>query len=118
MKYRKGNQTEKLDDLPLQKVGLVREGIDGEGPWIRQGSDYVVLQNHAIHFFPFPSWGMILPSVNPSGELREEIEISQLVKEEERELHPEAWASYLERGEIDEEGNYIQPEEEEEEEDE
>jgi hypothetical protein len=90
MKYRKGNQTEKLDDLPLQKVRLVREGTDGEGPWVRQGPYYVVLQNNVLHFYPFFSWGMILPRSS-------NIEISRLAKEEERELHPEAWKLYRQR---------------------
>ena len=49
MKYRKGTQTGKLEDLEQSKVRLVRDG-DGEGIWVRQGPDYVVLQNHAVNF--------------------------------------------------------------------
>jgi hypothetical protein len=103
MIYRKGNQTEKLDAPPTWKVGLIRDG-DGEGLWARQGPNYVVLQNNALHFFPFYSWGVVLPSDNPPGELREEIDISHLQPDDGLELHPEAWESYLKNGRIDEKG--------------
>ena len=108
MKYRKGNQSEKLDDSSMTtwKVGLIRDG-EGEGIWVRQGPDYVVLQNHALHFFPFPSWGVVLPSKNPPGDMREEIDISHIQPSDGLELHPEAWDSYIKLGRIDEEGNVI-----------
>jgi len=104
--YRKGNQKETLDSLPLQKIDLVMDG-DIEGIWVRQGKDYVVLQNAALHFYPFPSWGVVFASKNPPGDRRETIDISQLKPAEGLELHPEAWRHYLKRGTIDAEGCYI-----------
>lgn len=93
--YRKGNQAAKLDDLPLQKINLGTNG-DYESIWVLRGTDYVVLQNTAVCFMPFPSWGVVLPLTKPLDGL---------------ELHPEAWDQYLERGTIDPEGNFIVPEE-------
>jgi hypothetical protein len=105
-KYHKGQQTESLEDIPLSKVNLVQDG-DIEGPWVKQGPDYVVLQNHAVCFLPVPSWGTVLPSRNPPGERREVIDVSHLKPADGLELHPEAWDEYLDRGTIDAEGNYI-----------
>jgi hypothetical protein len=106
LKYRKGNQTDKLEDLPTLKVRMVRDG-DGEGPWVKQGADYVVLQNHAVCFLPFHSWGTVFPSNNPPGENRETIDISHLQPDDGLELHPEAWDSYLENGIIEADGTFI-----------
>ena len=108
-KYRKGNQTDKLEDLPTIKIRLNRDG-EGEHPWAKQGADYVVLQNNALHFLPFNSWGAVLPSKNPPGDMRETIDISHLKPDDELELHPEAWDSYLENGVIEADGTFI-PEE-------
>jgi hypothetical protein len=47
---------------------------------------------------------VVLPSDNPPGELREEIDISHLQPDDGLELHPEAWESYLKNGRIDEKG--------------
>jgi hypothetical protein len=111
-KYRKGEQTEKLDDLPMSKILLVMDG-DAEGPWVKQGPDYVVLQNNVLHFYPVFSWGVVLPSKNPPGENRETIDITSMKPDDGLELHPEAWESFLEKGAIDAEGHLIPDEEEE-----
>jgi hypothetical protein len=109
LKYRKGTQTQKLDDLETLKVRLVRDG-DGEGIWVKQGPDFVVLQNHALSFMPFQSWGVVLPSTNPSGPMRETIDVSHLEPDDGLELHPEAWETYREKGIIHEDGTFIPPE--------
>ncbi len=106
MKYRKGSQTEKLEDLHLCKINLVMNG-DQEGIWVKQGADYVVLQNHAVHFWPCHSWGVVLPSNNPPGEMRETIDVSHMKPSDGLELHPEAWDQYVEHGTIDTEGNHL-----------
>jgi len=107
MKYIRGNQTYKLDDLPLGKVNLVADG-DREGIWVKQGEKEVVLQNHALHFYPLQSWGAVLPSTNPVGNLREEIDVTEMRGEGPMDLelilHPEAWDEYLKRGTINEGG--------------
>lgn len=101
--YRKGTQTEKMDKLPMLKIFLVVDG-EKEGPWARQGPDYVVLQNNAIAFFPYRSWGVVLPSNNHPGEKREVIDASHLKPSDGLELHPDAWDYYLEHGFIDADG--------------
>ena len=106
LKYRKGNQTDKLEDLSTIKIRLSRDGC-GEGPWAKQGADYVVLQNNAVHFYPFASWGAVFPSKNPSGDMRETIDISGIEPDDGLELHPEAWDSYLESGAMEADGTFI-----------
>ena len=109
MQYRKGNQTEDLESLPMIKVRLVRHGVDGEGIWARQGPDYVALQNNALHFMPFHSWGAIIPSKGDDGtDIRETIDLKDFDPEKEGiELHPEAWKDYVKDEVIDLSGNYI-----------
>lgn len=108
MKYKKGDQTSKMESLPEVKFNLVADG-DSEGIWAGQAEDHVVLLNHALCFFPFPSWGVVLSSGNPAGNLREKIDVTELRGESPDNttltLHPDAWAQYLEHGIIDEEGN-------------
>ncbi|KKN28800.1 hypothetical protein LCGC14_0850400 [marine sediment metagenome] len=108
LQYRKGPQQEKLDDLPTHKIDLVMNG-DTEGIWVKQGTDYVVLQNAALHFHPFPSWGVVFSSKNPPGDRRETVDVSHLAPQDGLELHPEAWETYVERGVIDAEGAFIPP---------
>ncbi len=106
MKYRRGLQTEKLAELPQTKIRLVRDG-DAEGIWVKQGPNYVVLQNHALNFLPFQSWGAILPSNSPSGSLRETIDVSHLEAADGIELHPDAWTSYVDDGVINDHGDLL-----------
>lgn len=110
MKYVRGNQTYKLDDMPMLKVNVVADG-QSEGPWVRQASDHVVMLNHLICFYPFYSWGTILPSKNPPGDLRETIDVSKIrgdsPDETELTLHPEAWDVYLKIGYINDQGEII-----------
>lgn len=107
MKYRKGTQTEKLEDLDTLKIRLVRDG-NGEGIWVKQGPNYVVLQNHALHFLPFQSWGVVLPSrPDPNSPYRETIDVSHMTVEDGLELHPDAWKSYVGDRVINEEGDLL-----------
>jgi hypothetical protein len=114
MKYIKGNQSYKLDDCKLIKLRLKDDEDFVETPWAKQfGSEKEsVLQNHALAFTPFHSWGAVLPTTGTFNFI-ETLEKQELV------LHPEAWESYIENKVIDEEGNYIyNPEDEEDDEDE
>lgn len=121
MKYTKGNQTFHLDadddTVPTWKVNLQCAG-ESEGIWVKQGEGEVVLLNHALAFFPFPSWGTVIPSTsNPknTSDIRERIDITSLRGNSPDEtilmLHPEAWDQYIEQGIIDKDGNFIAPKE-------
>lgn len=112
MKYTKGNQTSKLNDLELCKLKLVRKGRS-EGIWIRQGDGEVILQNHSLAFLPYPSWGVVLTSkYTRATEIskREEIDITDILNNEDViiTLHPEAWDSYIEKKYITEDGTIIE----------
>jgi hypothetical protein len=112
MKYVKGTQTYSIEDdggLPIQKIRLVNETGDGEGVWVRQAPTEVVLMNNSLATFPFPSWGLVLPSKNPPGDRREEIKAPKREAGTQLVLHPMAWDQYLKTGIIDEDGNLIPP---------
>jgi len=113
MKYIRGDQTYKLGDLPTLKINLVADG-ESEGIWVKQAEKEVILQNHAVGFYPIQSWGVVLPSTNPSGEQREKIDVTEMrgegPKDLELTLHPEAWDQYLEHNTIDEEGRPLDEE--------
>ena len=118
LQYRKGEQKEKLEELPTLKINLVMNG-ESEGIWVKQGPTYVVLQNAALAFYPFPSWGVVFPSENPPGSggagchsYRETVDVSHLKPSDGLELHPEAWKTYLEKGVMDTDGNFIIPKKE------
>jgi hypothetical protein len=116
MKYIKGTQDYEIgENANLIKFNLICKG-ESEGIWAVQGPDTVTLQNHALCFYPFPSWGVVLPSKNPPGNNRERIDVTELRGTSPDKtvltLHPEAWKQYLEHGTIDEDGNFIIPKEE------
>lgn len=52
-----------IESLELGKVHITLNGSNGESIWVRKDPDNNVmyLSNHALMFFPFPSWGMELP---------------------------------------------------------
>lgn len=111
MKYIKGTQTYKLgeDDAEITKVGLMCNG-DGEGIWVEQHDNEVVLQNHSLAMYG-PSWGAVIPSTRKKDDMfsmREEIDVTALSEEKELTLHPSAWDTYLEKGLIDADGNHIE----------
>lgn len=96
--------TESLENLPLGKVRLTIVGDGSETPWVKVMTDgRQVLQNHAVSFYPFPSWGMVLPKGS-------EINVDEYREKEEIPLHAHVFKSYLKDGVIDEEGNFIVPE--------
>lgn len=124
MKYIKGTQTYSLSyedkTAPTWKVNLVCDG-ESEGIWVKQGDKEVVLLNHSIAIYPFPSWGIIIPSTRDASDesdIREVIDITKLRGDSPDNtvltLHPEAWDQYIEHGKIDAEGNFIIPKNEEE----
>lgn len=110
MKYIRGEQTYKIDDLPKTKVRVVAAG-EGEGPWAAQADDHVVMLNDLVCFYPFRSWGLVLPSTNPSGSLCENIDVTELRGTSpvgvELTIHPEAWDAYIEHGYINDQGEII-----------
>ena len=73
-----------------------------ENPWGKrfENSNEVVLQNHALAFTPFHSWGVVIPSAGTFNFI-DILEKGELV------LHPEAWDSYIIGKVIDKHGNYI-----------
>lgn len=103
MKYIKGNQNYTLEQCEFIKLRLVDNEDYAETPWAKrfEKEKESVLQNHALAFTPFHSWGVVLPTVGGSFNFIDTLEKGELV------LHPEAWDSYIEHKVIDEEGNYI-----------
>ena len=117
MKYIKGTQTYKLESLELCKMRLTCASNTPEGIWVRQADHEVVLQNDALAFYPFNSWGVVLPSKYCPGDkpdARESIDVTELRGNSPADtvltLHPEAWDQYLEHKVIDAEGNFVIPE--------
>lgn len=109
VKYTKvEDATEALEGLELRKVRLTTSHEDGltETPWVKTMSDgRQVLQNHAVNFHPFPSWGMVLPEGYDQ-------DITSYRESQEIPLHPEAYAKYVEEGLVDENGVFIKQGEE------
>ncbi len=96
MKYTKGESTTPIDKLPQSKLQLmpVPESI-----WIGVDKDHNVLKNHAVAFFPFESWGAMLPKGLTDA--------LPLIEKGELILHPEAYAEYIKHHIIDADGNHI-----------
>lgn len=112
MKYIRGDQDYTLSDAEMTRV-ILTGGEIGEGIWAKQGDDHVVLQNSALAFYPFPSWGAILPSKGGNGDECEEINIASMrAGPMELTLHPDAWDLMFEQGVFDENGMFIPPPEE------
>lgn len=111
MKYVKGSQVYKLDDLKLCKIRLVREDC-GEGIWVRQADGEVILQNQALAFLPYVSWGTVFKSKYNTGSTsntREEIDVTKMCLDDMKDctltIHPDVWNSYIEEGIIDNDGS-------------
>jgi len=115
MKYIKGPQNYSLESLETCKCNVVCSG-NSEGIWVKQADGEVILQNHSLAFYPFPTWGLVLPSkshTKDTSNTRERIDVTALRGDSPDKtvltIHPEAWESYLKEGVIDEEGNFIIP---------
>ena len=107
MKYIRGNQTYSLEECTLIKVRLTDNDQNDpfvESPWAKRykDSEESVLQNHALAFLPFHSWGAVLPVVEGQT-----LDFIPFLEKEELTFHPEAFDNYLASGVIDAEGNYI-----------
>ena len=52
-----------IDELPAGKIIINLKGAEREGIWVAKDEENKVmyLLNHAVMFYPFPSWGMELP---------------------------------------------------------
>lgn len=56
-------RTESIGELPKGKVSISMKGEDIEGIWVAidEENKVMYLLNHALMFYPMPSWGMELP---------------------------------------------------------
>lgn len=54
---------ESISYLPLGKVKITMKGTDPESIWVAVDEENKVmyLLNHALMFYPIPTWGMELP---------------------------------------------------------
>jgi hypothetical protein len=106
MKYIKGKQTSSSETYKKSKMRLTDGDDFSENIWVGiiPDSNEVMLLNHALAFYPFESWGAILPN-SSSFNFLETLEKQELT------LHPEAWDALIERKIINEEGEYIKQEE-------
>lgn len=77
-----------LEGMKLSKARLTVNGQDPENIWVKQDGDKMYLQNHALAFYPFPSWGLELPNSSSMdvAELRGETPEDTVMT-----LHPEAY---------------------------
>lgn len=103
MKYLKSQVTTSLDAMQLTKVRLVVNGEDPENIWVKKdGKGKCYLQNNALSFSPFPSWGMELPyaATVDVAEIRGESPDDTIIR-----LHPDAWKNYEEF--VDEDGEFL-----------
>lgn len=97
--------TESLEDLKLVKVRLTADPGLSETPWAKELPDgRQVLQNNAVNFYPFASWGLVIPSGY-------EHDVTELREAKLLPIHKEAWDAMIEREHIDAEGNWIAKEE-------
>lgn len=84
-----------------------------KAPWVRQAADHVVVINDLVCFYPFRSWGVILPSKNPSGDQRERIDVTELRGKSPKNtiltLHPEGFDALVKIGYITVDGELIPP---------
>lgn len=57
-----------IGELPHGKVTITMEGTDAESIWVAKDEENKVmyLLNHALMFYPVPSWGMELPLTSGS----------------------------------------------------
>lgn len=103
VKYTRSAHTDPLKDGTMGKMRLVVNGEDPENIWVKRFSGYSVLQNHALNFFPFESWGAIIPSTGTEFDVNDIRETMTL------ELHPEAYDEYVKQSIIQEDGTFIVP---------
>lgn len=102
MRYIRGTQDYKLEGLQSVKVRLVDNEDYVETPWAAQSPDLkeCILQNQALAFYPYPSWGAVIP--NRTFNFVDSLEKGELT------LHPEAFDYYLEQKWIDADGNSLE----------
>ena len=89
-----------LEGMTLGKAKLVVNGQDPENIWVKKDGDKMYLQNHALAFYPFPSWGLELPNGSSAdvGKLRGESPDDTVMT-----VHPEAYEHIKEY--LDADGN-------------
>lgn len=65
MKIKKSTiaRTSSIGELPAGKIVITLKGSEREGIWVAKDEENKVmyLLNHAVMFYPFPTWGMELP---------------------------------------------------------
>jgi hypothetical protein len=102
MKYKRSKVTTPLEGLPLTKVRLEDGKGYVESPWALRLPDNkgFVLQNHAIAFAPWPSWGAIIPT--------DSLMFLPTIDKQELELHPEAYDKGVKSGMISPDGDGLE----------
>jgi len=90
MKILKSNVTTPIDTLPKGKTRLTVNGGDTEGIWVAndEKNKVMFLLNHALAFYPFPSWGTEWPlghSVDVGAARGKSVEDTVIT------MHPEAY---------------------------
>lgn len=103
MKFTKSNFTSVIDKLPKGKARLTVNGTEPENIWVARDEDNKVmyLLNHALAFFPLPSWGSEWPiggSIDVAEARGKTFEDGKLT------LHPEAFDFLQSKGLIKEDG--------------
>lgn len=63
MKYLLAENAIDLDSIEHSKTRLFTPGDGGETPWVKKDveNNVMYLSNHALAFYPYPSWGAQLP---------------------------------------------------------
>lgn len=111
MKYIKAQTDSKIADLPTGKIRLHDKGEDYETPWIAidKENNKCYLLNHALHFYPFPSWGMELPYSESDNV--PSVDVSSIKGDSPANavwtIHPEGFEGITEGKKLEEDGSYI-----------
>ncbi len=108
MIYAKGTSKKPLDDMQLSKQHI-NYGDKGtpdylsEDIWIARdpSTKTYIFQNDAVMFYPYPSWGAVIPE-NIS-------DLTTILKEGVITLHPDAWDKCIKMKVISTRGALLQP---------
>ena len=103
MQYIKANVNYLLGPLPYTKMRIT--GISPtETIWIKvpPNEDHIVMENDLLSFAPYPTAGALLLNKYQGN-------VSELHNKGVLMIHPEWWNDMNERGQLDNDGNYIGP---------
>lgn len=107
VKYKKSEIDFDYEAQPNSKIRLRDNDPTPENIWVKRNPEgtHVCLQNHALAFYPFPTWGCIFP-INDG-----EVNVSEMKKQTPTiiEIHPRLWDEYIKQGVITDDGHFIEP---------